>query len=523
MGDRPDLPSSVIDAAWDDELNTRPLSSPPGALSHDEPSTAPIDGESTAPVDEPSTAPEDERGGDAEAWDATGSFADTDTNAGLGPLPVSRQSTTSETLLGPPPIDDTTLRDPRPPVISDAMGGERMPTESAGEFGSTYVEARDWRSAAKAFAVAHAQTQGSERTERPAKPFVIPAMVEPTVMQWTPDDLDRTERAETPFVPPVEASVHDGGSLGKPSSAPKPPEPATDRTERPETPFVPPVDRTVLQAPMGVDPFAAAHPQPVNAVASAGEPPLLAHAQAALAAPAIAGALPAAAHYERADAGSHAPVSTASPGGGAGLSFDRLLRLPTKTLAMAAAGVTAVVVTSVFVGWFVLRGAGPDAPGPSPSGTPGFVPSGEAVLPPPSKAEVDEIEADARRALERLREGVTACVQTIGSLPGTSPAVPARLKLLREGPYESTAAEWRTPVWLCTKYRESGPQRFQIQWQQGKPGKAEGMGIAWIDADRDGAPDRALGFQAILKKKSVVEVGEIAVIEGAPPPVIMTR
>jgi hypothetical protein len=554
VGDRPDLPSSAVDAAWDDELNTRPLTAPPDL--------GPI---GQAPGPNNAAEGDDPGGGDEDARSATSSFADTDLGSELGEVPVPRLSETGETVLVTPDID-TTRRDPprdrapvsqtmkqeepydweltspgsgdgprppqttdimgadaprapqttdatgdrddppRPPAISESEEGDRPPSESAGEFGSTYVEARDWRKAAKKFAVAHAQNQG-ERTERPARPFVVPAVVEPTVMQWTPDDVgsgrggadvDRTERPSKPFVPP--------------SEAPDPP-PIADRTEIPAKPFVPPVERTVMQAPMAmVEPPRPARPEPIAAGApgASGAPP------AAGDAPQIAPL------YDRADASTHAPVSSASASLDAPLSINRLKRLPPQTLALAGAGLLVVVVTVVSLGWLAFRKKDVDSPGPSSSAdTPLLVPSGEAA-PGPTPASAEEIEAEARRALERLREGVTACVRTIGNLPGTSPAVPARIKQLREGPYESAPAEWRTPVWLCTKYRESGPQRFQIQWQQAQQGKAEGMGIAWFDADRDGAPDRALGFSATLKKRGIAEVGDVTVLD-AVPPVIQSR
>jgi len=127
-------------------------------------------------------------------------------------------------------------------------------------------------------------------------------------------------------------------------------------------------------------------------------------------------------------------------------------------------------------------------------------------------------EAEARAALGRLRDGVGACTRdVIGVLPGTSPPVPSAFVALKGGAYQSVPRDFRSPVFACTKYRETEAQRFQIQWQLTvRP--SQGRGVAWLDDDGDGRPDRALGFSAKLLGKKQVELGEIAPLDPMPAP-----
>lgn len=134
----------------------------------------------------------------------------------------------------------------------------------------------------------------------------------------------------------------------------------------------------------------------------------------------------------------------------------------------------------------------------------------------PSAAPPGSPEAEARAALERLRDGVAKCVRdVIGVLPGTSPAVPAAFSLLRRGTYKTASGDYRSPVFACVDYRPIGPQRFQIQWQMvSHPG--EGRGVAWIDTDGDKKADRAFGFRAALVRKNEVDLGEIGPLDPMP-------
>lgn len=148
-----------------------------------------------------------------------------------------------------------------------------------------------------------------------------------------------------------------------------------------------------------------------------------------------------------------------------------------------------------------------------PSAAPSAAPSS---LPEPSSGS-SPAEAETRAALKRLGEGIATCARdTIGVLPGTSPAVPFALALIQKGPYASIPRDWSTPVWSCAKFRLESPQPFQIQWQMVKP-SVEGMGIAWLDDNADGKPDRALGFRATLKQRGEPEIGPIEQLSPVPP------
>lgn len=123
---------------------------------------------------------------------------------------------------------------------------------------------------------------------------------------------------------------------------------------------------------------------------------------------------------------------------------------------------------------------------------------------------------DARAALLALREGVRTCVEsTIGVMPGTSPPLPRDLSDAAGG-YRGSPNDYASPFFMCTRLRVNGPMRFQMQWQLDKP-SSEGTGVAWIDDDADGKPDRAFGFQGKLLERSRVELGEIGPIPATRP------
>lgn len=174
------------------------------------------------------------------------------------------------------------------------------------------------------------------------------------------------------------------------------------------------------------------------------------------------------------------------------------------------------------IGTLVIWGVTRDAPAETPSGAtaaasapavaatqaPGFVRTGKVDAATP--------EAETKRALARFRDGIGACVRdVIGVLPGTSPAVPNSMKLMKNGVYASLPSDFRTPVYTCAKYGETAPQPFMIQWQRGAI-PTEGMGVAWLDDNRDGEPDRAFGFTAKLAKKKEVSFGEIVPLTPVP-------
>lgn len=125
-------------------------------------------------------------------------------------------------------------------------------------------------------------------------------------------------------------------------------------------------------------------------------------------------------------------------------------------------------------------------------------------------------EVEARKALSRLRDGMGDCVRhVIGSLPGSSPAIPAAMKQTSGVGYTAFPADWKTAVWSCAKFRYDAPMQFQLQWQSARPG-AEAVGLAWVDDDGDGEPDRTFGFRATAKGAHDVDFGEIAPMEMRP-------
>ena len=108
------------------------------------------------------------------------------------------------------------------------------------------------------------------------------------------------------------------------------------------------------------------------------------------------------------------------------------------------------------------------------------------------------------------------CVRhVIGSLPGSSPAIPAAMKQTSGVGYTALPADWKTAVWSCAKFRYDAPMQFQLQWQSARPG-AEAVGLAWVDDDGDGEPDRTFGFRATAKGAHDVDFGEIAPMEMRP-------
>jgi len=172
---------------------------------------------------------------------------------------------------------------------------------------------------------------------------------------------------------------------------------------------------------------------------------------------------------------------------------------PASTLAASAVGAAPAPLasaSSVAIG-----------PRPKPKSKP--KPEKDAEATPSGKG----AEAEARAALEKLRDGIETCVEThIGVLPGTSKPIPASFRMFLKGRYHSPGFVWKTPVFRCTDFSMTKPQPFMIQWQSEHP-KTTGQGVAWLDDDGDGKPDRSLSFPARFKKRNEVEVGEVVVDE----------
>lgn len=183
-------------------------------------------------------------------------------------------------------------------------------------------------------------------------------------------------------------------------------------------------------------------------------------------------------------------------------------------IALVISAITVIAITA-----FLLRGS-PGDEKPSGDPAPSAGPQAPQAPRPGSSVEpgsVSPAEAAARAALWRFGEGVRACaVNVIGELPGTAPAIPPSFSQLKAGPYTSGPNDYRSPVYSCTNFRQSEPQAFQIQWQVFKGGN-DGMAIAWLDQNGDGAADRALGLRVRFVKKGEVTIGEqIDVLEPLP-------
>lgn len=162
-------------------------------------------------------------------------------------------------------------------------------------------------------------------------------------------------------------------------------------------------------------------------------------------------------------------------------------------------------------------GSAPSSAAPSSSSSSSAASAPAPPPPAPAAEATPGPEAEARDALERLREGVRVCVTgNIGVLPGTTEPVPARLSTLRGG-YQAPPAVWRKPVFHCTKFSIRGPQRFQLQWQNDSA-TTTGRGVAWLDDDGDGKADRSLSFGARLVKRHEAELGPVE-LDPAPLPI----
>lgn len=208
-----------------------------------------------------------------------------------------------------------------------------------------------------------------------------------------------------------------------------------------------------------------------------------------------------------------------APEGPAGINFNLVIAVGASSF-FSGVGATLMIFA-------VTRGEPAPALSAAPSSDPAplsvaappiIAPSASASAPPVrvGKSDAASPEAQARSALTRLRDGIGTCVRdVIGVLPGTSPAVPLTMRLMKNGVYASLSSDFRSPVFACASYRETEPQSFQIQWQRGAtPG--EGTGVAWVDDNGDGAADRAFGFRATLVKKKEVTFGEITPLEPVP-------
>jgi hypothetical protein len=183
----------------------------------------------------------------------------------------------------------------------------------------------------------------------------------------------------------------------------------------------------------------------------------------------------------------------------------------TRQIIMIGAGAAVLAIALAFI-------LTDSEPSPEPTSTPSAVEAPAPPPPPPAKTAApgpSQAEIDARAALTKLREGMGDCIRHgVGTLPGSSPVIPATLKMTKAPGYMPTPSDWKTAVWVCARFRVTSLMQFQVQWQLVKPG-AEGLGVAWIDENGDGIADRALGFRTTLRGRRDPILGEIGPIDAA--------
>ncbi len=83
-----------------------------------------------------------------------------------------------------------------------------------------------------------------------------------------------------------------------------------------------------------------------------------------------------------------------------------------------------------------------------------------------------------------LARAAVACAEKKGSLPPSSPKVPADLAQVGGKTYASTAADWSDEAFACDGFQLTLPQRFQYQWE--RTSELEGIARAQADFNGDG-------------------------------------
>ena len=343
-----------------------------------------------------------------------------------------------------------------------------------------------------------------------------------------------TAARDVPFAVVAEDEAAGGSLAGRPVDHPFAPLDGADTATEDATPL-PAAAHVSDQPPLGLD--AVGEPPGLDGVGEppgllgVGEPPGLLGGGEPLGSHGVGAgldvpmALPAAYADETTNHGTQGRTGTTPPP-----RAPTRARAPSPPLVTAVVGgALAAVVVAMVLAWAFRGPKAPAAPSSGPVATaatpaPTEAPSARSLMPPPASAmprETGPVEEEARLALTRLRDGVAQCVRdTIGVLPGTSPAVPALWSMVaKTGAYASNQRDWKKPVWACTHFTVGRPQRFQIQWQL--VSKTEGQAVVWFDEDRDGKAERALRARATLQKKGSAEFGEIEAVE--PPAVAAAR
>lgn len=101
---------------------------------------------------------------------------------------------------------------------------------------------------------------------------------------------------------------------------------------------------------------------------------------------------------------------------------------------------------------------------------------------------VNAKEAEGRAGVGALAKGVAAC--SAGSLPPSTPPVPATLGSIRGSKYQSAPAEWTAEAFRCAGFALGTPQYFQYQWRRDT--KSSGTARALADLDGDGSAEISL-------------------------------
>jgi hypothetical protein len=207
---------------------------------------------------------------------------------------------------------------------------------------------------------------------------------------------------------------------------------------------------------------------------------------------------------------------------GVDTTVDSVWPKPPRPIGKVAMVVAALGGLASLVTFFVMTQRAPPA---ASSAKPALslVPEPPPAAPStPVSAAQPSVDEPAKQALTRFRDGLRDCVRRAAMvLPGSSRAVPPAISDTSGEGYTSTAADWKTPVFSCSKFDMQEPMRFQMQWQLTK-GSSEGLGVVWIDADGDGKADTAYAFRARLKAKGLVETDEVESWDAAHPVVAVS-
>ena len=95
--------------------------------------------------------------------------------------------------------------------------------------------------------------------------------------------------------------------------------------------------------------------------------------------------------------------------------------------------------------------------------------------------------AEARVAVTAIAQGVARCSTPRGSVPESSPPVPAELSMVRAQRYQSAPDDWSHQAFRCSGFSLQNPQYFQYQWL--RESDSGGMVVARADLDGDGTAE----------------------------------